>query len=568
MFYVALAVDYDGTLAEHGAVDAQTIAAVELVQRSRRRTILATGRQRDDLERVFPRLDLFDRVVAENGAVLYRPGDKTLRLLGEAPPDAFISALRARGVTPLSVGSVIIATTEPQQDAVLAAINDLGLELQIIFNKGAVMVLPSGINKANGVVAALHELALSPINAVAVGDGENDHALLKACGCGVAVANAVPTLLESADWVAPGESRAGVAAVIDALLRDDLASITACQRRHRILLGRYAGGELTLSATGNSRMLVCGSSASGKSSFTAGFLERLTASGLRYCLVDPEGDYQGIEDAISEGGPREPPSLSQVCELLQRSDHNVAVNLLGVALGDRPRFFVALLGALLQLREDIGRPHWIVVDEAHHMLPQEIEASGRPLAAVLPRMVFVTVHPGQLNRSVLTSMDWLVALGKTKETIQSYAQAAQVAVPQDLPDALAPGRALVWRIADGGPSAEITVISPKGEHLRHVRKYATGDLGPDRSFYFRGPQSKLNLRAQNLNMFCQLLEGVDDATWQYHLAARDYSRWMRESIKDNELADEVMAVEVEGAKAGDIRSKIREAIERRYTNAG
>jgi haloacid dehalogenase-like hydrolase len=85
-----------------------------------------------------------------------------------------------------------VASWKPQQDAVLEAINDLGLELQIVFNKGAVMVLPAGINKASGLLTALRELALSPINAVAIGDGENDHALLKACGCAVVPAQMLP----------------------------------------------------------------------------------------------------------------------------------------------------------------------------------------------------------------------------------------------------------------------------------------------------------------------------------------------------------------------------------------
>ena len=112
---------------------------------------------------MFPRLDLFDRVIAENGAVLYRPADKKVELLAEPPSAAFVTALRARNVTPLAVGRVIVTSWEPQQDAVLEAINDLGLELQIIFNKGAVMVLPAGINKASGLLTALRELALAPI---------------------------------------------------------------------------------------------------------------------------------------------------------------------------------------------------------------------------------------------------------------------------------------------------------------------------------------------------------------------------------------------------------------------
>src|SRR5205823_4267005 len=97
---------------------------------------------------------------------------------------------------PLSVGQVIVATWHPHEQAVLDTIRDLGLELQVVFNKGAVMILPSGVNKATGLLAALNSLGLSPHNAVAIGDAENDHALLAACECGVAVANALPSVKE------------------------------------------------------------------------------------------------------------------------------------------------------------------------------------------------------------------------------------------------------------------------------------------------------------------------------------------------------------------------------------
>src|SRR4029079_6900261 len=98
----------------------------------------------------FTRLDLFDRVVAENGALVYTPATGEEKLLGERPPDDFIADVARRGASGMSVGRVIVATWEPHETAVLEAIRDFGLELQVIFNKGAVMVLPSGINKATG----------------------------------------------------------------------------------------------------------------------------------------------------------------------------------------------------------------------------------------------------------------------------------------------------------------------------------------------------------------------------------------------------------------------------------
>src|SRR5262245_4379694 len=201
MRYLGLACDYDGTIAHHGKVGDETIAALERVRASGRKLLLVTGRVLDELISVFPRLDLFDRVVAENGALLYRPATREQRSLGEAPPGAFVDRLRQAGVAPLSCGRVVVATWEPHQTKALELIRELGLDLQVIFNKGAVMVLPAGVNKSTGLCAALSELVLSPHNIVGVGDAENDHAFLRLCECAVAVANALPTLKDCADVV-------------------------------------------------------------------------------------------------------------------------------------------------------------------------------------------------------------------------------------------------------------------------------------------------------------------------------------------------------------------------------
>ena len=230
MHFLALATDYDGTLATHGKVFDSTNSALKRLRASGRRTIMVTGRELPELQRIFPELDLFDAVAAENGALLYWPGDGRERRLGEPPPPEFIEETRRRGVSPFSIGRVIFATWEPHQSTVLQIIHDLGLEYQIIFNKGAVMVLPTGINKAVGLLAALEEMSLLPENTVAIGDAENDHALLKACGCGAAVANALPSLKQAADLVTQGDHGAGVEELIEHLLRTDLGDVE-CRRR-------------------------------------------------------------------------------------------------------------------------------------------------------------------------------------------------------------------------------------------------------------------------------------------------------------------------------------------------
>jgi hydroxymethylpyrimidine pyrophosphatase-like HAD family hydrolase len=207
-------------------VNRETLAAAERLRQSGRKLLLVTGRELDDLRHVCPQLEVFDCIVAENGALLYYPQSDDLKLLGPPPDEPFVLELRRRGVSNLSVGKVIVATWEPHETVVLEAIRDLGLGLQVIFNKGAVMVLPSGITKASGLIAALKDMGLSRDSVVGIGDAENDHALLEACHCGIAVANAVPALKERADWVTPGDHGLGVSQLIDRLLEDDLQSIT------------------------------------------------------------------------------------------------------------------------------------------------------------------------------------------------------------------------------------------------------------------------------------------------------------------------------------------------------
>ncbi len=233
MRYIALATDYDGTLAHDGKVADSTIHALERLGQSGRKLILVTGRELADLETVFSRWSLFDRIVAENGAVLYTPSTREKQVLAEAPDPRLVEALRHRGVEPLSLGDSIVATWRPHETTVLEVIRDLGLELHVVFNKGAVMILPATVNKVSGLKAALETLGISEHNTVGIGDAENDHAFLKWCEFSAAVANALPSLKETADMTTRADHGAGVVELIEMILDDDLASFDGLVRTRR-----------------------------------------------------------------------------------------------------------------------------------------------------------------------------------------------------------------------------------------------------------------------------------------------------------------------------------------------
>jgi hypothetical protein len=112
------------------------------------------------------------------------------------------------------------------------------------------------------------------------------------------------------------------------------------------------------------------------------------------------------------------------------------------------------------------------------------------------------------------------------------------------------------------------VAACRKERTRHRRKYAAGELPPDRSFFFKGPDDRLNLRAQNLMAFLQLADGVDDETWMHHLRQGDYSHWFRDQIHSEDLAAASAAIERDRAlSARESRDRIREEIEKRFTQA-
>jgi hydroxymethylpyrimidine pyrophosphatase-like HAD family hydrolase len=567
MRYLALAADYDGTLATDGRVDAETVAGLEQLIASGRKLILVTGRQLDELLEIFPQISLCERVVAENGALLYRPATREQKALGQPPPESFVQALQARHVSQLSVGHSIVATVHPQETIVLEVIRDLGLELQVIFNKGSVMVLPAGVNKATGLMAALLELTVSPHNVAGVGDGENDHALLTLCECGVAVSNAVPMLKETADLVTTEDHGAGVMQLIHDMVSDDLSQYDTRLARHHILIGTRENGEEVRVSPYGSNILLTGSSGSGKSTLAGGILERLAEQGYQFCIIDPEGDYESFEHAVTLGTAEHAPTADEVFQLLEKPDVNAVVNLIGLPLHDRPAFFVGLLPRLQELRVKTGRPHWIVVDETHHLLPADWEPATLTLSHKSSSMMFITVHPDQVAREVLRDIDVVIALGdQPAETLRLFGKGRGESLRPFPRTALAPGEALVWNPAVSENPFTMRIAPSKLDRKRHQRKYTEGELPQERSFYFRGPEGKLNLRAQNLMLFMQIGDGVDDVTWVHHLKQGDYSRWFRERIKDDGLAEEARLIERQpNLPPSESRRLIRAAIEKQYT---
>jgi hypothetical protein len=245
---------------------------------------------------------------------------------------------------------------------------------------------------------------------------------------------------------------------------------------------------------------------------------------------------------------------------------NLNLNLLGISLPDRPEYFRHLVPSLQGMRTRSGRPHWIILDEAHHMIP----AGGGEPDSLLPQrfgeMILVTVHPEHVSPGALSLVDVVIAVGGSPAvTLKAFADVT--GKPLTWPDGLShqSGHAVVWFPRSGKAPFSMRILSGRVDRLRHLRKYAEGNMR-NRSFYFRGPAHRHNLKAHNLAAFCQIAEGIDEETWLFHLRRGDYSRWFRHAVKDPYLADQAERIEQRhDLQPADTRNLIRSFIEGRYT---
>ena len=537
--------------------------ALERLRVSGRRAVLITGRTLEELVSVCPNLDPFAVVVVENGAVLHVPSRRETRVLCQPMPASLARELAKRGVEPLIRGRAILATRRPHEIAVLESIRDLGLELQITFNGQAVMVLASGVNKGSGLQAALRELGLSIHEAVGVGNGENDHSFLDLCECAVAVEDAVDAVKAKADFTTSAPNGAGVVQLIDELIATDLSNRpTAGVGDVVVLAERRDGAPATFRPYGQN-ILVCGPSGAGKSTFATGLIERLIDRSYQVCIIDPEGDYGTLDAIVTMGSRLRPPHIEEILAQLGDSRANVVINLLGIPLRERPDFFAQLFPRLQALRARTGGPGWIVIDEAHHLLPASWGLAPSTLPQRLGEIVLITYRPAEVAPAILSMMDIAVAVGPSAErTLADLATTVGLsppAVPRTKRD-----EAIVWEKSAGAAPFAGVIVPARSARLRHLRKYAEGDVGPN-SFFFRGAAAKMNLRAQNLTSFCELASGVDDDTWVFHLRRRDYSAWIAEIIRDDDLARDVAEIEQASHLAPlESRRLVRDAIDGRY----
>ncbi|HEX2492662.1 MAG TPA: HAD-IIB family hydrolase [Steroidobacter sp.] len=408
MRYVALAAGYEGTLARNGRCDARCIDSLHSVAASGRKLILVAGRVLRELLETFPEARLFDYIVAENGAVMYRPATRESAILAQAPPEILLHELQRRAVAPLSVGSSSINTSDSNRSLVADALQKLGLDFQILSNEGVMSVLPPGVDKAYGVQAALKELGLSQHNLVAIGDGENDIALFELAEHAAAVRDADPALKRVADQTTRGECSEGFLELTKDLIATDLA---AAPPRKRIFLGRCDDGREIWIAPGRDSLIVCGPAGASQSAVCERLLQELLALEYQCCIVEDEtgGDRTVRSGVAAFGEAHDAPRLTDAMNALEQPAMSVAMNVAALPAEMRPMFTEALLVHLQALHDRVGRPHCILLKQAHRLLAGESAASTARLAEVT--MVYATAEPQRLPTHILRGVKLIVAPG-------------------------------------------------------------------------------------------------------------------------------------------------------------
>ena len=568
MRFRVLALDYDGTIAEGGKLHSEAQAAIDEVRGRGVAVVLVTGRILDDLRTVAPDLGRFSAVVAEGGAVLAFPESGRSFLLAAPPSSALLNALVRAGV-PTVAGQCVIEADAMHAARILELIRRLSLPLVIVFNRGRLMVLPQSISKATGLREALSALRLSPHNAIAIGDAENDHALLDACELGVAVPWATSELKAAADEVVVGSGPGAVAAYIRALSSEPRLPLSRTPRRP-VLLGTFADGQTASLAIRGRNVLVAGEPGSGKSWVTGLLCEHLILDRYSVCVIDPEGDYGTLEalPGVLVLGADGPPSLRDLQKILRFPEVSVVVDLSTTTPEERLEYVPSLLKLTADLRRESGLPHRIVVDEAQYFLDQPDVL--RILDMELASYMFVTYQASRLAPQVLKSPEVLVV---TRETDPDEVHALRAVLGgggsdaqwQETLSSLAIDEAALLERGDGVPR-RFRIVQRLTRHVRHRRKYIDVALAPHLAFVFTLRGLPTGKRADTLRELAAILADCSPQEIDEHVRRHDFSRWIEKVFRDPATAADVREVEARHSVVPDrhVGANLAKRISARY----
>ena len=571
MKFRALALDYDGTIAQDGVLNPEVKAAIAEARVRGIVVVLVTGRVLADLKQVVGDLDFVDAVVAENGAVLEFP-NRYSRLIGSPPPAVFLDQLGRRGIE-FKVGQCIVESDAASAQQILAAIRELELPLVLLFNRGRLMILPQGVSKSVGLHHALGALHLSAHNAIAIGDAENDHDLLAACELGVAVGWGSPALKRIADQVLDGEGPAAVADFIRQMSHE-MRLPPSRIGRYRVALGTAEDGRTVALSIRGRNVLVSGDPHSGKSWVTGLMCEKMILQGYCVCVIDPEGDYRTLESlpgVVVFGGDDPPPQLPDLARTLRHPEMSVVIDLSRVPYKEKIDYLHSLLPMLASLRRSTGMPHRIVLDEAHYFLHDR--HTKQLLDLSLNAYTLVTYRVSDLDNELRKSIEVTIVKRTTDTqevrtllTMPGCANSASDCGP--LLESLAINQAVLLPGTDEaeGKLRRLELLPRVTSHVRHKAKYLDVRLLEEQGFVFTQNGNSLGPPARTLKEFISLMQACPSAALEGHVHRGDFSRWIGDVFHDRTLATSVRKIEqrYQFGHIHDLRESLATAIQERY----
>lgn len=208
---MVIALDIDGTLYDGVEVAPEAVDAIRQAKADGHRLIIVSGRRWEQVRSVVPEVDLFERVIGEEGGVMVDVAADTLTLLRDPVEPELVRGLEAAGVPFLDVGHVVIGTPAEWVDVVTQVRDRLGSSLTLVHNKSSVALAPPDCNKGTGLRAAMADLGIEDMPILAVGDAENDLAMFRIATIAVGVANADAAVLASGVPITEARAGRGVA---------------------------------------------------------------------------------------------------------------------------------------------------------------------------------------------------------------------------------------------------------------------------------------------------------------------------------------------------------------------
>jgi hydroxymethylpyrimidine pyrophosphatase-like HAD family hydrolase len=576
MHISVIATDFDGTVSQGDQLAPEAARALRRWREAGRVTVLVSGRSFEFLRDLQEREQAFDLIVAENGAVLYNPHSDEMRLPFGEVPDDLVDTLARLGI-PLWRGIAIAGTTLPYDDAVWVTSRELGLAVHVETNRNEVMLLPPGASKGAGLLLLLQNEGLSPRNLVAFGDAENDWSLLQAAEVKVAVANAVEGIKAIADHITPEAGPAGVANLIERYLLDGKPFDFPIRTAHHFSLD--AAAEITLNAYDlvDREILIAGGSGYSKSWLACRLAEGLIGGGYQLLGLDPVGDLAALRRHSSclSLGREEVPAISLIVQLLAETDLSLVLDLSRVpTLEEQVLYTTGLVRHVLEMRRRLGKPHWILIDEAQDLLGGPDNPARLPLLQSFESfgVCLVTWQPSRLDQALLERMHGFVLtrhrLTREVECLRRLlaSHGLDVDMLLDHLGQLGEGQALIWGLT---PSA-IDALAPlrfaagprifPGMHRLH--RYLEDRVASPKQFYFH-EKTGHSLPAGNLGELIERMRTLDQAVVTFHFQRGDFARWIREALHDETLArwlDRLHGAELSGEA---LRLALLDALEQR-----